>query len=171
MVGPMESSSRATPPTVAVRPRWQWSRMDDLTSGELYAVLAARQQVFTVEQHCAFQDADGHDPHAWHLIGWVDDSSPSTLVAYLRVLDPGRRYAVPSIGRVLTVAPCRGTRLGRVVMQEGIARARRAWPGQPIRVAAQQRLEPFYASLGFRAVSTPYDEDGIAHIDMIVDAA
>ncbi len=42
------------------------------------------------------------------------------LAAYLRVLDPGRKFAEPSIGRVLTVPPHRGTGLGRVVMREGI---------------------------------------------------
>ena len=93
------------------------------------------------------------------------------LAGYLRVLDPGRKYPEPSIGRVLTVPPHRGIGLGRALMAEGIARTRRIWPGRPIRVAAQQRLEAFYASLGFRTVSAPYDEDGILHVDMLIDAA
>ena len=38
-------------------------------------------------------------------------------------------------------------------MVEGLARCDAAWPGRPIRIAAQQRLEPFYASLGFRSVT------------------
>ena len=145
--------------------------MPDLTSGQLYAALAARQQVFAVEQHCAFQDADGHDAHASHLLGWVGERASLDLAAYLRVLDPGRKYAEPSIGRVLTVPPHRRTGLGRAVMIEGIARTRLAWPGQPIRIAAQQRLEVFYASLGFRTASAPYQEDGIPHVDMLLNAA
>ncbi len=40
---------------------------------------------------------------------------------------------------------------------------------QAIRIAAQQQLEAFYASLGFRTASLPYDEDGIAHIDMLLE--
>ncbi len=163
MFGAME----AAPP---IELRWQWSRMSGLTAAEMYAVLAARQQVFAVEQHCAFLDADGHDARAWHLIGWNDDGAAPELTAYLRVLDPGCKYDDPSIGRVLTLAPHRGTGLGRVLMVEGLSRTRRAWPGQPIRIAAQQRLETFYASLGFRPVSAPYDEDGIRHIDMRIDA-
>ncbi len=67
------------------------------------------------------------------------------LAGYLRVLDPGRKFAEPSIGRVLTVAPYRGIGFGRTLMAEGIARTRRVWPGRPIRIAAQQRLERFYA--------------------------
>ena len=145
--------------------------MPELASGELYAVLAARQQVFAVEQHCAFQDADGHDPHAWHLLGWSGDGDAPTLAAYLRVVDPGRRFAEPSIGRVLTIPPYRRTGLGRILMVEGIARTGLAWPGRANRIAAQQRLEAFYASLGFRTVSAPYDEDGIAHVDMLLDPA
>jgi len=150
--------------------RWQWSRMPQLTAAELYAALAARQQVFAVEQHCAFLDADGHDAYAWHLLGWVGDPGAERLAAYLRVLDPGRKFAEPSIGRVLTLHPHRGVGLGRVLMAEGIARTAHAWPRQPIRIAAQQQLEAFYTSLGFRTASLPYDEDGIAHIDMLLDA-
>lgn len=145
--------------------------MAQLAVEELYAVLAARQQVFAVEQHCAFLDADGHDAHAWHLLGWIDHSEPPGLAAYLRVLDPGSKFTEPSIGRVLTLAPNRGTGLGRVLMAEGIARTRDAWPRRAIRIAAQQRLEAFYKTLGFRAASPPYIEDDIAHVDMLLEPA
>jgi ElaA protein len=136
----------------------------------LYAALAARQQAFAVEQDCAYLDADGLDLHAWHLLGWEGERPAPELTAYLRVVDPGRKFAEPSIGRVLTVAARRGTGIGRALMVEGIARTASVWPGQPIRIAAQQRLEAFYASLGFRTVSAPYAEDGIAHIGMLRDA-
>ena len=89
------------------------------------------------------------------------------LACYLRLIDPGQKFAEPSIGRVLTTTPYRGTGLGRVLMNEGLARAARAYPGQPIRIAAQQRLEAFYASLGFRTVSAPFQEDGIPHVEML----
>ena len=55
-------------------------------------------------------------------------------------------------------------------MAEGIARTRRAWPQRPIRIAAQQRLERFYASLGFRLAGAPYLEDDILHVDMLLPA-
>jgi ElaA protein len=171
MFDAMESAPLAALPAPPIEPRWQWSRMSELTAAEMYAALAARQQVFAVEQHCAFLDADGHDAHAWHLLGWKDDRAAPELAAYLRVVDPGRKYEDPSIGRVLTVSPHRGTGLGRVLMVEGIARTRRAWPGRRIRIAAQQRLEAFYTSLGFVAASTPYEEDGILHLDMLLHAA
>jgi ElaA protein len=170
MFGTMESATHAVPSTPRDTLCWQWSRLPGLAAAEMYAVLAARQQVFAVEQRCAFQDADGHDLHAWHLLAWVEPGTAPTLAGYLRVLDPGRKYREPSIGRVLTVPPHRGVGLGRTLMLEGIMRTRGIWPGRPIRVAAQQRLETFYASLGFRTVSAPYDEDGILHVDMILDA-
>jgi ElaA protein len=171
MFGAMESAPLAAPPARPIQPGWQWSRMSDLTAAAMYAALAARQQVFAVEQHCAFLDADGHDAYAWHLLGWAGGRATPELAAYLRVLDPGRKYEDPSIGRVLTVLPHRGTGLGRVLMAEGIARTRRTWPGTRIRIAAQKRLEAFYASLGFRTITAPYDEDGIPHVDMLIDAA
>ena len=171
MFGAVESPAPSAPSAPQRMLRRQWSRLPELAAAELYAALAARQQVFAVEQRCAFQDADGHDLHAWHLLAWDDDQAMPALAGYLRVLDPGRKYTEPSIGRVLTVPPHRGVGLGRALMVDGIARARRIWPGQPIRIAAQQRLEAFYADLGFRTASAPYDEDGILHVDMLIDAA
>jgi ElaA protein len=88
----------------------------------------------------------------------------------LRVLDPGRKFVEPSIGRVLTVPPYRGIGFGRMLMAEGIARTRDTWPGRPVRIAAQQRLERFYADLGFRTTGAPYQEDDIAHVDMLLPA-
>jgi len=177
----MELHSLRAPPLAPLALHWQWSRLEELSPTELYAALAARQQVFAVEQNCAFQDADGHDPYAWHLCAWTQDSKacadtntparsgPALLAGYLRLLDPGRKYAEPSIGRVLTVAPYRRVGLGRLLMSEGLARTRLTWPGQSIRIGAQHRLEPFYESLGFRTVSAPYIEDGIPHIEMVAD--
>jgi len=147
--------------------QWQWSRLSELAVGDLYAVMAARQQVFVVEQRCAFLDADGLDLHAWHLLGWDDAAATPRLAAYLRIVDPGHKFAEPSIGRVLTSAACRGTGLGRVLMNEGLARAAGVFPGRAIRIAAQQQLEDFYASLGFRTVSAPFLEDGIPHVEML----
>ena len=149
---------------------WQWKRFGELRPAELYALLAARAAVFVVEQRCAFQDLDSMDEYAWHLLGWSSADHAPALAAYLRLVDPGRKYAEPSIGRVLTTAPFRGHGLGREAMREGLLRATALYPGSPIRIGAQQRLERFYIELGFRTVSAPYDEDGIAHVEMLRSA-
>ena len=147
---------------------WRWKRFADLTPAELYAALSARAAVFVVEQRCSFQDLDGLDPFAWHLLGWTEAAHERSLGAYLRLIEPGRKYREPSIGRVLTTAPCRGFGLGREAMRAGLARAAELYPGLGLRIAAQRRLERFYAEMGFRAVSEPYEEDGILHVDMVL---
>jgi ElaA protein len=147
---------------------WQWKRLAELEPQALYALLAARAAVFVVEQECAFLDLDGLDACAWHLLGWAVADDAPTLAAYLRLIDPGRKYTEPSIGRVLTTAAFRGSGLGRAAMAEGLARAAGLYPGCAIRIGAQQRLERFYAEFGFRTVSPPYIEDGIAHVEMLI---
>lgn len=147
---------------------WRCKRLAQLAPEELYALLAARAAVFVVEQQCAFLDLDGLDASAWHLLGWADGDAAGPLAAYLRLLDPGSKYAEPSIGRVLTTTPFRGTGLGRAAMREGVARAARLYPGLAIRIGAQQRLERFYTEFGFRTISAPYIEDGIAHVEMLL---
>ncbi len=146
---------------------WQCLRFEQLTGEQLYAVLAARQQVFVLEQQCLYQDMDGLDPAAHHLLGWSDGAEAPQLVAYLRILAPGVKFAEASLGRVLTTAVGRGTGAGRELLVRGIAEAQVLYPGQRLRIGAQLYLEKFYASFGFVTVSVPYDEDGIAHIDML----
>jgi ElaA protein len=41
-----------------------------------------------------------------------------------------------------------------------------SWPEIPIEIGAQTYLQEFYEGLGFIAISSPYDEDGIMHVDM-----
>ncbi len=155
----------------AIVPQWQWTRLDGLAPTDLYAVMTLRQQVFVVEQRCAFLDADGLDLRAWHLLGWIASHGERRLVAYLRVVDPDAKYAEPSLGRIVTAPAVRRTGIGRLLVAEGIARTKALYPDKPIRIGAQCYLEMFYTGFGFRTVSHPYDEDGIPHVEMLRDAA
>ena len=150
---------------------WQWSAFDDLSVADLYQVLQQRQQVFILEQTCFYNDFDGLDQGAYHLLGWrtagADGTGERQLAAYLRVLAPGAKYTEMSIGRVLTSASARGSGIGRELLERGIAHAERLHPGHRIRIGAQRYLERFYASFGFVTFSEPYDEDGIIHVDML----
>lgn len=167
-------------PTAAPRPidvdtaaapdvHWEWEAFRTLRNEALYAALALRAAVFVVEQECPFLDLDGYDLQAHHLLGWASrEGAEDALIAYLRVLQPGQKCAEPSIGRVITAPTHRGIGLGRVLMVEGLARTRALYPRQRIRINAQQRLRAFYESLGFEQVSAPYMEDGIPHVDMLI---
>ena len=146
---------------------WQWSRFGELRPDDLYAMVRLREAVFIVEQNCPYPDADGRDPRAWHLLGWNQGSIERSLVAYARVFEPGVRYTEGSIGRVATAQEVRRTGLGRRLMSEALRRLETLAPGQKIKLAAQQRLEAFYAGFGFETVSAPYEEDGIMHVDMV----
>ncbi len=138
--------------------QWHERSFEQLTARELYAIIAARERVFVLEQRCIYLDADGLDPIATHL--WAEQAGE--LVAYLRILPPGARWPEASIGRVIVAASTRGTGLGRELMRRGIALA-----NGPIRIGAQAHLQRFYTELGFETISGAYDEDGISHVDML----
>ncbi len=57
------------------------------------------------------------------------------------------------------------------LVAEAIAITEKHFPGQGIRIGAQAGVEKFYESLGFQAAGEVYDEDGIAHIDVLQPAA
>lgn len=141
---------------------WRFAPFEALTPRELHDLYKLRAAVFVVEQNCVFQEIDGIDPQSWHLLG----TSNGELVAYCRLIPAGIKYAEASIGRVVTAASVRRTGAGRALMEEAMRRANSLWPGQPIRIGAQAYLERFYNGYGFTKASTPYDEDGILHIEM-----
>ncbi len=147
---------------------WQWSKAQDLTAAEMHAILALRQRIFIVEQNCAYQDADALDLSAWHLTGRRPDGQ---LVVYLRINAPGSRFAEASIGRLLTAGNMRGQHLASRALKQALRQCAALYPEQAIRIAAQIHLVDFYRRFGFRAVGSPYPEDGIDHIDMIRLAA
>jgi ElaA protein len=145
---------------------WRWCRFDELSVFELDAIYRARQLVFSIEQQCAYLDADGFDVESFHLAAW----SPAHKVprAYARVVSPALKYAEPSIGRVITAVDARGTGLGRELVRRAIALTGQAFPGKGIRISAQTRLEAFYVEAGFVVVGAPYLEDGIPHTEMVL---
>jgi ElaA protein len=146
---------------------WQWRTFAELSNRELYEVLAQRQHVFILEQHCLWNDFDGLDFDAHHLLGWRTIDGKRQLAAYLRCVAPGAKYTEMSLGRVLTTKAARGSGIGRELVALGIEHAERLHPGHRIRIGAQQYLEAFYASFGFVPISAQYVEDGILHVDML----
>lgn len=142
---------------------WRFVPFSALTSLELYEMLQLRSEVFVVEQSCPFQDMDGADQKAMHLMGTKDGK----LVAYARCFAAGEKFAEASIGRVVTHMSARGDGIGHVLIKEAIASLLRHWGPQPIRIGAQARLEKFYKQHGFVKNGEPYIEDGIPHIEML----
>ena len=144
---------------------WRWCHFNELSLRELQNIYMARQQVFSLEQQCIYLDADGFDERSHHMAAW----SPAHQVplAYARMVEPGLKYAEPSIGRVITTAAARGTGLGRDLVQRVIHHTTQTFPALGIRISAQTRLERFYCELGFAAVGAPYMEDGIPHTEML----
>lgn len=119
---------------------------------ELYEILRLRAEVFVVEQTCVYQDLDGADADALHLLGYHQDPPSSgdaqqeekrgPLAAYARVFSPtadhvhARGKPESNIGRVLTHGDYRRFGYGKGLMQEAIRRCVQDHPTCPIRIGA-----------------------------------
>ncbi|SNR64071.1 GNAT family N-acetyltransferase [Hymenobacter mucosus] len=143
---------------------WTTKPFDALTLSELYALLQLRSEVFVVEQTCAFQDIDGQDQAAYHLLG---HSETGELAAYTRLFGAGISYPEASIGRVVVSPKYRRYGLGRELLHESIGAIEALFGAQPIQIGAQLYLKGFYESFGFQQQGEGYLEDGIPHIHMI----
>ncbi len=147
--------------------QWQWLPFDALSREQLYALLRLRSEVFVVEQNCVFQDMDGLDNQAMHLLGTRLVAGAPELIAYVRCFPKGVTFDEASIGRVVTRQSARGGGLGHVLMDEAIKALEAQWGAQAIRIGAQAHLKDFYGRHGFVDVGKPYVEDGIPHLEMV----
>jgi ElaA protein len=141
---------------------FQFKTFHALNAAELYEILQLRNEVFIVEQNCAYQDLDGKDEDSYHLTGRVE----GRMVAYARILNPGASYKEASIGRVVVSAKTRGKNYGLDLMIRAIEECCTLFKCDEIVISAQKYLLKFYNDLGFREEGDVYLEDDIPHIKM-----
>lgn len=143
---------------------WKLKSFHELSTHELYGILQVRTKVFVVEQECPYLEVDGKDVHAYHLY----KEENGEMVAYARLLPAGVSYKEPSIGRVLVKDDYRGKGLASELVRRGLDFIHDELGERTVKIQAQEYLREFYGSFGFRAITETYLDDGIPHIDMIL---
>ncbi len=134
----------------------------ELSTNELYDILQLRSEVFVVEQNCAYQDLDGKDQKAVHILGMKNNK----LVAYTRIFKSGDYFKWASIGRVVVKGFERKYGYGSDILKASIIAIKEYFDETTVHISAQTYLKNFYSSLGFEQVGEEYLEDGIPHIAM-----
>lgn len=135
----------------------EWQCFEQFSPVALYEALRFRQSIFVVEQSSPYPDLDGLDQDGWHLLLRAEGE----LAGYLRLLRQPLR-----IGRVAVAAPLRRRGLGSALIGEALRFCRDRFPLRQIVLAAQLDLAPFYRRFGFAAISEPYDDFGVMHVEM-----
>jgi len=147
---------------------WSIKEFNALTPTELYELLRLRVDVFVVEQNCPYHELDNRDldDQTRHIRAC---SPGGGLLAYARLLGPGTHFKGVGMGRVVVDKRARGMGLARDLVKKALENSWMLWPGIYIQIGAQAYLEEFYSSFGFVTRSAPYLEDGIPHIDMVLN--
>ena len=138
-------------------------RFDELDNKTLHHIFLLRSEVFVVEQECVYQDIDGKDINSIHIIG----KKKEQIIAYSRIMNLNSEFC--SIGRVLVKKELRNKGIGIKLMEKSIEKARKLYNQKKIKISAQEYLKNFYTELGFKHTGKRYLEDGIPHIEMILN--
>ena len=136
---------------------------DQLSKDELYDLLQLRAEVFVVEQDCPYQDVDGKDKKAVHVLGYKEGK----LVAYTRIFKQGDYFKNASIGRVVVSKDQRQFGYGYDLMNASVQAVEKLFRTNTIEISAQTYLKKFYNNLDFVEVGDSYLEDDIPHIKMV----
>lgn len=138
-----------------------YKSFEELSSTQLQDLFRLRQRVFIIEQQCFYEDIDGTDDKANHLLIYEEDK----LGAYLRIFPFGVKYEKEAnIGRIVVDPEFRGTGLGIKLIQKAISLCEK----KPIRIEAQAALKKYYNQFGFREEGDIYVVDGINHLQMVL---
>lgn len=141
-------------------PRTRTLGFADLDARTAYAVWRLRQDVFVVEQACAYPDLDGRDtePATRHVL-LEDAGDPPTLLGCARVvLEAGHAH----LGRVVLAPQHRGRGLADLLLEAALA----ACGDRAVRLDAQTPLVGWYERHGFTAAGPEFSDDGIPHVPM-----
>lgn len=138
-------------------------KFEELSLTELYQLLQLRSEVFVVEQNCVYQDIDGKDEKALHLLV----KKGTMLVAYTRLFAPGFYFEGASFGRVVVSPSFRGHKYGHKLVKASLEAITKYFGQVNVEISAQKYLLAFYKTHGFKAVGEEYLEDGIPHVHMV----
>lgn len=134
----------------------------ELTLQELYRILQLRSEVFVVEQNCVYQDNDGKDEKALHVLGFKNGK----IIAYTRLFKSGDYFENASIGRVVVAKNERSFKYGYDIMKVSMETIKTHFNEKTIKISAQAHLKSFYNNCGFIEFGEVYLEDAIPHIAM-----
>ena len=139
---------------------WEVKEWTELSPNEVENIFSLRSEVFVVEQDCVYQDIDGKDQKAKHVLGKKNNE----IVAYARIFKPGEYFKEASFGRAVV----KKTERGKGVGDELVINCLENITEEEIKISAQSYLKDFYGKHGFVAKGQEYLEDGIPHTAMFL---
>jgi ElaA protein len=139
---------------------WEIKEWAELSPNEVENIFSLRSEVFVVEQDCVYQDIDGKDQKAKHILGKKDNE----IIAYARIFKPGDYFKEASFGRTVVKKPDRGKGVGDILVTNCLKNITE----EEIKISAQSYLKGFYGKYGFVAKGVEYLEDGIPHTAMFL---
>ena len=138
---------------------------NDLSQKNIHDIFALRSEVFVLEQRCIYQDIDGKDIEAIHIVG----KDKKGIVAYARILNTKKiNPSWISIGRIVISKRKRGKGYGHKLVDFCLEVIKKKEKKRKIKISAQEHLKEFYEQHGFIKRGEGYLEDGIPHIEMII---
>ena len=139
---------------------WEIKEWSELSNKEVENIFSLRSEVFIVEQDCVYQDIDGKDQKAKHVLGKINNE----IIAYARIFKPGDYFKEASFGRTVVKKTYRGKKTGHALVKKCLENMK----DRIIKISAQSYLKRFYASHDFKAEGEEYLEDGIPHTAMFI---
>jgi len=134
---------------------------NQLSRKEINDIFSLRSEVFVIEQECIYQDVDGKDEKADHVMLFVNNE----LVGYTRVFNENIYFKEASFGRAVVKKSHRGEGYGHLLVEKSLEHLKTN-KQSPIKISAQSHLKEFYSSHGFVAKGEEYMEDEIPHTAM-----
>ena len=92
---------------MSLKHKFFYKKFYTLSRKEIHDLFLLRSEVFVVEQNCVYQDIDGKDEKADHVLV----KKNTKIIAYARVLQDNDPNVV-SIGRIVVSKKERGNTLG-----------------------------------------------------------
>lgn len=137
-----------------------FQRIGTISTKEFYEICKMRNEVFVVEQGCAYQELDEYDLICTHV---TLQNENDTIIGYARIIPPKTKYEdAYSIGRFLIKKEYRNKGYAKRFLENIIDYI----DGGLIRLSSQEYIKNFYEEFGFKQVGEVYMESLRPHVLM-----
>lgn len=146
---------------------FSYKLFNELSREEIFEIYKLRNEVFIVEQECAYQDLDALDFKSIHILG----KSKDKLITYARIIPPEIKFKdACSIGRFLVKKEFRGKGYAddMLLFCLNLIESLRVKDVkyETVRLSSQEYIKDFYAKFGFKEASEVYIEEFRPHLKM-----
>ena len=145
--------------------------LQEMSAREIHQLYKLRVDIFVHDQRTPYAEIDDVDVESAtrHVLAWDPKTNPHALLGSARVVPVNDKET--KLGRIVVTPARRGTGLAPEIIYQALRFCSQTYPGTDILLDAQAPLVEYYSQFGFEPEGELFDDTGVPHQPMRMQAS